>query len=450
MMQLFAEPAIHSWIDLETLLRDYELGLVVVAGGDDTTGSRSVQWVHSTDLTDPTPFLTPRTVLLTTGAQFKGTLGIRAAEAYVSRLVAAGTTALGVGVGIRWDRIPPTLVEACEHLGLPLIRVPYDTPFIAITRAAARLIDAAVHAQNLDRLSQGHGRGKGARTSSIARSESALATATLRLLMAGRRDLADEVAGPLFPRLPRGQVSVVALPGVQPGLDLSELGDGTAAGVVDGRLLIVCEPSQIPSVKRLARGVPGGLSERGSLYDLLELVAQADRALEHAIAQDRSAEPSGRATHTAPGTSQGRPTAGPAAGTLASAAASTAANTSASTPTSTANRIVEYRPAMHAGLLQLIGESQDARRRASGFLSPVRSHDRKHGDEIERSLEAWLRHNGQLSPAAEELAIHRHTLRARIRTAASLLQRDIDSPDTRSELWTALRIAANAPGAQRP
>lgn len=435
MMQYFAEPAIHSWIDLETLLRDYELGLVVVAGGDDTTGSRPVQWVHSTDLTDPTPFLTPRTVLLTTGAQFKGTLGIRAAEAYVSRLVAAGTTALGVGVGIRWDRIPPTLVEACEHLGLPLIRVPYDTPFIAITRAAARLIDAAVHAQNLDRLSQSHG--QGSRSSSLARSEAALATATLRLLMAGHRGLADQVAGPLFPRLPRGQVSVVALPGIQPGLELADLGDGTAAGVVDGRLLIVCEPAQIPAVKRLARGIPGGLSERGSLDDLVELVAQADRALEHALAQERSDEP---------GAAAGR---GGAEGSGSGSGSGSQPRPGAGGSPGTANRIVEYRPAMHAGLLQLIGESQDARRRASGFLSPVRSHDRKHGDEIERSLEAWLRHNGQLSPAAEELTIHRHTLRARIRTAASLLQRDIDSPDTRSELWTALRIAASAPAARR-
>ena len=407
MTQHFAQPALHSWIDLDTLLRDYELGLVVIAGGDDDTGSRTVQWVHSSDLSDPTPFLTPRTVLLTTGAQFKGTLGARTAESYISRLVAAGTTALGVGVGIRWDRIPPTLIEASEKLGLPLIRVPYDTPFIAITRAASRLIDGAVHAQNLDRLTEN----RSSRPSSIARSEAALATATLRLLVAGQRGLAEEVAAGLFPRLPRGQVSVIALTGTQPGLELESLGDGTASGLVDGRLLIVCEQAKVAAAKKLVRGIPGGLSERGSLDDLVELAAQADRALEHALAQERPLSDSGNHREQATG----------------------------------ANRIVEYRPAMHSGLLQLIGESQDARRRASGFLSPIRSHDRRHSDEIERSLEAWLRHNGQLAPAADELGIHRHTLRSRIRTAASLLQRDIDSPDTRAELWTAIRIAVAAP-----
>lgn len=418
MMQLFAEPAIHSWIDLDTLLRDYELGLVVVAGGDDETGSRTVQWVHSSDLADPAPFLTPRTVLLTTGEQFKGTLGIRSAEAYVSRLVAAGTTALGVGVGIRWDRIPPTLVEACERLGLPLIRVPYDTPFIAITRAAARLIESAVHQQNLERITKS----RSPRSTSLARAEAALATAVVKLLIAGHRPLAEDVAGPLFPRLPRGQVSVIALPGTQHDLDLGPLGDGAVAGLVGGRLLLVCEAPKIAAAKKLARGLPGGLSERGSLDDLVELVAQADRALEHARSAARA---SGASAASAAGTGTG------------SGTGTGNANANAS-----GGKIVEYRPAMHAGLLQLIGESQDARRRASGFLSPVRSHDLRHGDEIERSLEAWLRHNGQLSPASEELGIHRHTLRARIRTAASLLQRDIDSPDTRSELWTAMRISA--------
>lgn len=418
MMPYFAEPAIHSWIDLDTLLRDYELGLVVVAGGDDETGSRTVQWVHSSDLADPAPFLTPRTVLLTTGEQFKGTLGIRTAEAYVSRLVAAGTTALGVGVGIRWDRIPPTLVEACERLGLPLIRVPYDTPFIAITRAAARLIDAAVDAQTIDRLT----RSRSPKSSSFARSEGALATAVLKLLISGNRALAEDVAGTLFPRLPRGQVSVFAFPPTQHDHGLGALGEGTAAGVVDGRVLLVAEAAKIAAARKLTRGLPGGLSERGSLDDLGELVAQADRALEHA----RAAAIAGAGEASQGDAGEPRPS---AAGMLT-------------------GKIVEYRPAMHAGLLTLIGESQDARRRASGFLSPVRSHDQRHSDEIEHSLEAWLRHNGQLSTAAEELGIHRHTLRARIRTAASLLQRDIDSPDTRAELWTAMRIAA-PPAIQR-
>ena len=402
MVQYLAEPAGGAWIELDELLRDYELGLVVIAGGDAGTGSRTVQWVHSSDLTDPAPFLTPRTVLLTTGEQFKGPLSSSTADAYVARLVAAGTTALGVAVGLRWDRIPPTLVEACERHSLPLIRVPYDTPFIAITRAAARLIESNVRAESVERAVAP----RTVPASRLAESEEALRSAIVALLIEGRRELAAEIAAPYFARLPRGQVSVFALRAargaVRPDPDndvsanLDALGDGIAHGLRGGHLVVVCEASRVPAVRRLVKGHAAGLSERGSIDDVRELVDQAERALERASADN------------AP------------------------------------DKLVEYRPAMHSGVLQLMEESQEARRRAAGLLSPVRAHDERHGDAIEHSLETWLKHNGQLSPAADELGIHRHTLRARVRTAASLLQRDIDSPDTRSELWTALRIAGRA------
>ncbi len=396
MMQYIAEPAIHSWIELETLLRDYELGLVAIAGIDDDTGSRAVQWVHSSDLPDPTPFLTPRTVLLTTGVQFKSALGKNTAEAYVSRLVRAGATALGVGVGLRWDRIPPTLVEACEHLGLPLIRVPYDTPFIAITRAAARLIEAAMHAQNIDRLTRSD-RTPAAR---IARAESALRSAIVSLLIRGDREHAEAIASPLYPRLPRGQVAVIAMQISDGDIVPQDLGEGLISGEYDGKLVVICESSRVAGLRKLITKRTAGLSERGSLHDLVRLLDQADRALEQSIA--------------------------------------------ALVETDAPPKLVAYRPAMHSGVFQLIAESPEAKRRAIGFLSPLTEHDRRHHDEIERSLEVWLRHNCQLTPAAEELQIHRHTMRTRVRTAASLLQRNIDSADTRAELWTALRLAGTA------
>lgn len=396
MPQSFAHPANHSWIELDSLLRDFQLGLVVIAGSDSRTGSRPVQWVHSSDLLDPTPFLTPRTVLLTTGEQFKSTLSKGAAESYVSRLVAAGASALGVAVGLRWDRVPPNLVEACERLELPLVRVPYDTPFIAITRTAARLIDAAAQARTADALDAS----RGPHPTRIARSESALRAAIVRLLLADERELATEIASPLFPRLPRGQVAVISVTGTR-GLALDSLGEGTAYAEVDGRTLLVCEATKLNQARKLLAGRAAGLSERGSLQELSALVDQADRALEHATA---------------------------------------AAFQSDTTPA-----LIAYRPAMHSGVLQFLDESPEARRRAAGFLAPIHTHDQRNADEIASSLETWLKHNGQLSPAAEELGIHRHTLRARIRTAASLLQRDIDSPDTRAEIWTALRLTAPAP-----
>ncbi|GAB2569611.1 PucR family transcriptional regulator [Leucobacter ruminantium] len=155
----------HPVIELGELLRQYQLGLVLVAGireqgapapsderqgheeDDDATATarvlaRPVQWVHVSELGDPTPFLTPRTVLLTTGARFAAIRDGAAADAYVSRLVEAGVTALGVAIGLHWDRIPAPIVSACDRFGLPLFRVPYATAFITIVQTAARLLEA--------------------------------------------------------------------------------------------------------------------------------------------------------------------------------------------------------------------------------------------------------------------------------------------------------------------
>ena len=383
----------QAWIPLEDLLHDFPLGLVLIAGVGDDAGARPVQWVHPSDLVEPAPFLTPRTVLLTTGSQFAGTLSHTAAATYVRSLVDAGAAALGIGVGIRWDRVPPSLVRACDEFRLPLIRVPYDTPFIAVSRAAQRLIDAAMYARSLDR-SESLSRAQ--RTAPrLAGAEAALRTAVMRLLFAHHDELATDIASEVLPPLPKGQMVVLSLDlrddAARP--PLSQGIDGVIFGALDDRTLIICETSRLGPIRRLLdrHRIPAGLSERGDRHDLPTLLEQANRALEHALTIN---EPS----------------------------------------------IIEYRPAMHSGVLQLLSDSPAAKRRASGLLSPITRYDARHRDSLLESLTVWLSQNGQLSPAAAQLGVHRHTLRARIRTAAALIQRDMDSPDTRAELWTALRI----------
>src|SRR5690606_17223675 len=136
---------------------------------------------------------------------------------------------------------PPTLVEACEHLGLPLIRVPYDTPFIAITRAAARLIEAAMHAQNIDRLT----RSDRTPATRITSAEAALRSAIVSLLIRGDREHAEAIAAPLYPRLPRGQVAVIALRAGDGDLSPQDLGEGITSGVHDGKLIVICESAHV-------------------------------------------------------------------------------------------------------------------------------------------------------------------------------------------------------------
>ena len=75
---------------------------------------------------------------------------------------------------------------------------------------------------------------------------------------------------------------------------------------------------------------------------------------------------------------------------------------------------------------------------AEAVLAPLVAADRAGPGELVESVRVWLAHHGQWEPAAAQLAVHRHTLRKRIRRAAELLGRDVDQPGTRAELWVAL------------
>ncbi|WP_416446343.1 PucR family transcriptional regulator [Leucobacter sp. HNU] len=187
-----------------------------------------------------------------------------------------------------------------------------------------------------------------------------------------------------------------SVPAGTPIDDLRSIAAGRA-GVLTaprgGGAIVICEASELSPVLRIVRehGIAAGVSERGAMADLDRLIEQADQALERA--------------RVAGG-----------------------------------GQTVEYRPSMQAGVLRLLDADPEARRAAEGLLAPVRQHDAKHGDSIAESLRVWLAHHGQTSPAAAALGVHRHTLRARVQTAESLLQRSLDDPDTRAELWAALRV----------
>lgn len=60
--------------------------------------------------------------------------------------------------------------------------------------------------------------------------------------------------------------------------------------------------------------------------------------------------------------------------------------------------------------------------------------------DLRRTLEVWLEHNGAWDPAAKALGIHRHTLRARVDAAGTLLALDLDTFAARSEVWSALQL----------
>jgi purine catabolism regulator len=72
-------------------------------------------------------------------------------------------------------------------------------------------------------------------------------------------------------------------------------------------------------------------------------------------------------------------------------------------------------------------------------LNPLDEYDTRHGGELVSSLQAFLDHNARWESAADELMVHRHTLRYRMRKVEELTGRDLDSARDRMEFWLALR-----------
>ena len=73
------------------------------------------------------------------------------------------------------------------------------------------------------------------------------------------------------------------------------------------------------------------------------------------------------------------------------------------------------------------------------ILGPIDDCDGHYGEELMRSLEAFIECNGQWERAAQRLYCHRHTLRYRIRKVEDLTGRDLSNARDRIEFWLALR-----------
>jgi purine catabolism regulator len=94
------------------------------------------------------------------------------------------------------------------------------------------------------------------------------------------------------------------------------------------------------------------------------------------------------------------------------------------------------------GAFQLLLSLQDDDALVSycrGVLGPVEEGEGDYGDELLRSLDAFIEHNGHWERAAGALYCHRHTLRYRIKRVEQLTGRDFSNARDRIEFWLALR-----------
>jgi purine catabolism regulator len=81
---------------------------------------------------------------------------------------------------------------------------------------------------------------------------------------------------------------------------------------------------------------------------------------------------------------------------------------------------------------------------AQGYLGHLMSIPE--GTELMGTLRAWLDQHGQVDATAQQLGIHRHTVRHRIRRAEGVLGRSLDDPAVRADLWFALNAVDGTTG----
>ena len=105
--------------------------LTAVAGMD-----RTIRHVYTTDLPDPSRYLTPGDLVLT------GLIWCREpgdADRFVSALVKAGVAALGAGEAL--GKVPAEVIQACAQHGITLLAVPAETSFAAVTEEVGRRLN---------------------------------------------------------------------------------------------------------------------------------------------------------------------------------------------------------------------------------------------------------------------------------------------------------------------
>jgi len=97
---------------------------------------RVIRHVYTTDLPDPSRYLTPGDLVLT------GMIWCREpgdADRFVRALVKAGAGVLGAGEAL--GEVPPEVIQACRRHGITLLAVPAETSFATITEEVGRRLN---------------------------------------------------------------------------------------------------------------------------------------------------------------------------------------------------------------------------------------------------------------------------------------------------------------------
>ncbi|MDQ0728527.1 PucR family transcriptional regulator [Microbacterium sp. W4I20] len=492
---------------LRALLGRRDLGLSLVSREDelpDGSLDRALRWVHSSDLADPTPFLSEDLALLTTGTQFDDAVDV---DTYVGRLADRGVLGLGFGSEVHRAGIPDELVTACAANGMPLFEVPYRTPFIAVARAHSEAIAAQAYARRswaLDTqralaLAALRPRGLDATIAELGRRLDAWAgmfDAAGALLVSHPRDAVethalDELGERVIDILTRGleagqsltledhtfMLFTVGRGGHLRGVIALEVDvlDSEARSVVTSVIamagLALEQNEQLARSRRrlhaqllgslladdpgLARRVLGGLppapvvvavaadAPAGPLTDWWER-QRSDHGTPFFVAETEDGITMCVSSDDEPLLDEVASRFGVRIGISDPEGYDAFARAHAQALTVLRQRAehgaVRYSDTVGSSILTALA-TDEARLVAESRLAPLREHDARTGAELERTLRTWLEHDARAEPASAALGVHRHTLRSRIAQAGDLLGGDLSSFPARAELWTLLQTA---------
>lgn len=126
-------------MNVSDLLSDPMLRLRLATPSDPSELSVRIESSVATESIDPSGYLSPRTLVITTGMALNFT-DERIWTGYVERLIARQVPALAFGTGKAHPQIPAGLLIAARNLRLPILVVPDDVPFLRLQQHVAQVL----------------------------------------------------------------------------------------------------------------------------------------------------------------------------------------------------------------------------------------------------------------------------------------------------------------------
>ncbi len=492
-------------ITIADVVADDTLNLQVVCGGDHL--DRQVTSAHVSELVSPGDWLHGGELLMTVGLLLP--MNLADCRQYLADCARAGVSAvaLGLGHGLPYQECPQPLRTAAQQCEVPLLTVPDETPFIAVTKwvfdaiasQERRELQAAMEinkeltavatrsaplAELLAAWSatsdtpcvvcDGAGRLLAATAGTpapvIARAVAAANTARLAATewsmdgdfevhtVGGRIPSAYIVLGAAMDTRTRASSTVlIALIALDiERRSLSGRAERDRRARVFGQLL---RPGiRVERARQLAAGI--SLSERqyqvavvdaGNGEEAEALALRLAASLPETLVLVRgdvveiAHHDVAALTECLATFAAGLPT-GVGAPVGVDGFALSAVQARSLLPVSTRlGRIVSASEGETVSLLLSLGSPDAVRGFADAVLAPLDQLEPRERLDLLRTLDQWLSVNGAWDPAATRLSLHRNTVRNRIERIARLTGRRMDDGDDRMGLWLALKARAALP-----